>query len=168
MSEARDGTVEIGDDGIPVRRRPGEPAGPLGHSVSGDVTIKKRIQERAPIVAPPALSMQLSDGFRVVRCRLPVLHTPIFPDPSSRPRSGAWFCVAVGCASLGIVSTRFTDLAGMPPNTCWRHAARDGGDAVVRRETGDQTDQESRSVGHGAATSMTAMDITIHWTLPPA
>ena len=28
-------------------------------------------------------------------------------------------------------------------------------------ETGDQTDQESRSAGHGAATSLTAMDITI-------
>jgi hypothetical protein len=29
--------------------------------------------------------------------------------------------------------------------------ARDGGDAIVRGETGDQTDQESRSAGHGAA-----------------
>jgi hypothetical protein len=36
------------------------------------------------------------------------------------------------------------------------HAARDGGDAVVRGETGDQTDQESRSAGHRAATSLTA------------
>src|SRR6266540_5024001 len=40
--------------------------------------------------------------------------------------------------------------------------ARDGGDAVVRGETGDQTGQESRSAGHRAAASMTAMDITIH------
>jgi AraC-like DNA-binding protein len=64
--------------------------------------------------------------------------------------------VAVGCASLGIFSTRFTDLVGVPPSTCRRHAARHGGDAVVRRETGDQTDQESRSAGHGAATSMTS------------
>jgi hypothetical protein len=35
---------------------------------------------------------------------------------------------------------------------------RDGGDAVVRGETGDQTGQESRSVGHRAAASMTAME----------
>ncbi len=85
MSKARDGTVQISDDGIPVRRRPGEPTGPLGHPVSDDVTIKKRIQERAPIVASPAFSMQLSDGFSIVRCRLPILHTPIFPDPASPP-----------------------------------------------------------------------------------
>ena len=36
-----------------------------------------------------------------------------------------------------------------------------------RGETGDQTDQESRSAGHRAATSLTAMDITIHSTFPP-
>jgi len=34
--------------------------------------------------------------------------------------------------------------------------ARDGGDAVLRGETGDQTDQESRSAGPRAARSMTA------------
>ena len=45
--------------------------------------------------------------------------------------------------------------------------ARDGGDPVVRRETGDQTDQESRSAAHGATTSLTAMNITIHQTLLP-
>src|SRR5215467_4486880 len=45
--------------------------------------------------------------------------------------------------------------------------ARDGGDAVVRGETGDQTGQESRSAGHGAATSLTAMDITIHASFLP-
>jgi hypothetical protein len=39
--------------------------------------------------------------------------------------------------------------------------ARDGGDAAVRGKTGDQTGQESRSAGHRAAASMTAMDITI-------
>ncbi len=45
--------------------------------------------------------------------------------------------------------------------------ARDGGDAVVRGETGDQTDQESRSAGHRAAPSVTAMDITIHASFLP-
>ncbi len=32
----------------------------------------------------------------------------------------------------------------------------------MRGETGDQTDQESRSAAHRAAVSVTAMDITIH------
>src|ERR1019366_5147035 len=45
--------------------------------------------------------------------------------------------------------------------------ARDGGDAVVRGEAGDQTDQESRSAGHRAAARVTAMDITIHASLLP-
>src|SRR4029453_2806866 len=48
-----------------------------------------------------------------------------------------------------------------------RGAARDGGDAAVRRETGDQTGQESRSASHRGAPSMTAMDITIHASLLP-
>jgi hypothetical protein len=34
----------------------------------------------------------------------------------------------------------------------------------VRRGTGGQTDQESRSAGHGAATSLTVMDVTTHWS----
>src|SRR3989442_3434794 len=44
---------------------------------------------------------------------------------------------------------------------------RDGGDAAVRGETGDQTDQESRSADDRAATSITAMDLTIHATFLP-
>ena len=40
-------------------------------------------------------------------------------------------------------------------------SSRGVGDAVARVETGDQTDQESRSAGHGAAASVTVMDITI-------
>jgi transcriptional regulator GlxA family with amidase domain len=32
-------------------------------------------------------------------------------------------CFAVGCASLGTFSTRFTELVGMPPSTYRRHAA---------------------------------------------
>ena len=58
---------------------------------------------------------------------------------------------------------RFTD-------ECWwreRRGARNGGHAVVCGETGDQTDQESRSAGHRAAPSMTAMDIAIHMTFLP-
>jgi catechol 2,3-dioxygenase-like lactoylglutathione lyase family enzyme len=37
----------------------------------------------------------------------------------------------------------------------------------VRGETGDQTDQESRSEAHRAAASLTVMDITIHATFLP-
>src|SRR2546428_181458 len=44
---------------------------------------------------------------------------------------------------------------------------RDGGDAAARGETGDPTDQESRNAGQRAATSMTAMDLTIHATFLP-
>jgi catechol 2,3-dioxygenase-like lactoylglutathione lyase family enzyme len=46
-------------------------------------------------------------------------------------------------------------------------APRDGGDAVVRGQAGDQTDQESRSEGHSAPRSLTAMDITIHASFLP-
>ena len=46
-------------------------------------------------------------------------------------------------------------------------APRDGGDAVACSETGDQADQESRSAGHRAAASLTAMDLTIHATFLP-
>ncbi len=45
--------------------------------------------------------------------------------------------------------------------------ARDRGDAAVRGETGDQTDQESRSAGSRSRNSLTAMDITIHATFLP-
>jgi hypothetical protein len=44
---------------------------------------------------------------------------------------------AVGCSSLGTFSSCFSELGG----------ARDGGDAVLRGEAGDRTDQESRSEG---------------------
>jgi hypothetical protein len=34
-------------------------------------------------------------------------------------------CFAVGCASLGTFSTRFTELVGMPPSAYRREAARE-------------------------------------------
>jgi AraC-like DNA-binding protein len=59
-------------------------------------------------------------------------------------------CFAVGCSSLSTFSTRFTDLVGMPPQHLpAARGKRDGGDAAVRGETGDQTDQESRSAVTG-------------------
>ena len=77
-------------------------------------------------------------------------------------------CFAVGCSSLGTFSTRFTELVGVPPSTYRQRAARaTAGDAVVRGETGDQTDQESRSAGRRAAPSVTAMDISIHASFLP-
>ena len=57
-------------------------------------------------------------------------------------------CFEVGCSSLGTFSSRFTELVGVAPSAYRRDATRaDGGDAVVRVETGDQTGQESRSAG---------------------
>src|SRR4029450_13585419 len=53
------------------------------------------------------------------------------------------------------------------PHLPARGGGRDGGDAAVRSETGHETGQESRSAGHGALPSMTAMDITIYQTLLP-
>src|SRR4029453_15986941 len=45
--------------------------------------------------------------------------------------------------------------------------AREGGAAALRGETGDPTDQESRRPGHRAASSVTAMDLTIHTSFLP-
>src|SRR5215216_4330764 len=56
-------------------------------------------------------------------------------------------CFAVGCSSLGTFSTRFSELVGVPPSVYRRQGARDGGDALLRGETGYKTDQESRSAG---------------------
>ena len=72
-------------------------------------------------------------------------------------------CFEVGCSSLGTFSTRFSELVGVrPAPTGAMRCTRHGWDAAVRGETGDQTGQESRSPDPRAATSMTAMDITIH------
>ena len=76
-------------------------------------------------------------------------------------------CFAVGCASLGTFSTRFTELVGMPPSVYRGDRERDGGDTVVHGETSDQTDQESRSAGLRAALSVIDMDITIHSSFLP-
>ena len=85
----------------------------------------------------------------------------------------------IGAELVGrLVAAQFPRLAGLPIRAVQRRAAggetdlapngtiraRGGADAVVRRGTGDQTDQESRSGGHGAATSLTVMDVTIHWS----
>jgi 8-oxo-dGTP diphosphatase len=58
-------------------------------------------------------------------------------------------CFAVGCSSLGTISGRFTELVGVAQRLSVPGGARDGGDAVVRGETGDHTGQESRSEGTG-------------------
>ena len=57
-------------------------------------------------------------------------------------------CFEVGCSSLGTFSTRFSELVGMPPSAYRQdRGAGDRRDGAVRRQTGDQTDQESRSAG---------------------
>jgi AraC-like DNA-binding protein len=76
-------------------------------------------------------------------------------------------CFAVGCASLGTFSSRFTDGRCAAQHLPARRGARDRGDAVVRGETGDQSDQESRSLVTRAAASVAVMDITMHWTFLP-
>jgi hypothetical protein len=43
-----------------------------------------------------------------------------------------------------------------------RRGEHNGRHTVMRRETGHQTDQESRSAAHRPAISLTATDITIH------
>ena len=77
-------------------------------------------------------------------------------------------CFAVGCSSLGTFSTRFTELVGVPPSVYRRAGlAPEGGDAAVRVEAGDQTDQESRSARPRAAPSLSAMNLTIHSSFLP-
>ncbi|MET9856934.1 helix-turn-helix transcriptional regulator [Streptomyces sp. NPDC006450] len=45
-------------------------------------------------------------------------------------------CFAVGCASLGTFTTRFTELVGMPPGAFRRQAAAADGDADAAHEAG--------------------------------
>jgi AraC-like DNA-binding protein len=58
-------------------------------------------------------------------------------------------CFAVGCSLPGtfraVASPNWS--VCRPAPTGATRGVRDGGDAVVRGETGDQTDQESRSAG---------------------
>ncbi len=55
-------------------------------------------------------------------------------------------CFAVGCSSLGTFSSRFADLVSMSPSTYRRQRGqRESRDPVVRVQTSDETDQESRS-----------------------
>ncbi|NMO36664.1 helix-turn-helix transcriptional regulator [Streptomyces sp. GMY01] len=54
-------------------------------------------------------------------------------------------CFAVGCASLGTFTTRFTELVGMPPGAFRRQAAQAAGD----------TDAEAAGPGRGAAVAIT-------------
>ena len=72
-----------------------------------------------------------------------------------------------GCGTTARCPARWAGGADIEAHLPAPRGARDGGDAVVRGETGDQTDQESRSAGHRAAPSVTAMDITIHATFLP-
>jgi len=99
MSEARDAAVEVRDESVPVWRGPREPAGPLGHPVSYDVAVEIRIQVRAPVVPPPAVSMQAGDRRRIARCRLAVPHIPMLPAiaPGHDQSGGAGFKRPGGC-----------------------------------------------------------------------
>jgi len=76
-------------------------------------------------------------------------------------------CFAVGCASLGTFSTRFTELVGVPHSAYRRHAARAtaGMPPYVANRRLDRSGIEKRR--SRAATSLTAMDISIHFTFLP-
>ena len=84
-------------------------------------------------------------------------------------------CFAVGCQSLGTFSTRFTELVGVPPSVYREREAAATRTAVSakRRQCGHRNrstrpiGQESRSPVAGAATSVSAMDITIHTSFLP-
>ena len=57
-------------------------------------------------------------------------------------------CFAVGCASLGTFSTRFTELVGMPPSVYRREAARGTAGippCVARQVTRPVRNREARS-----------------------
>ncbi|MFF9315125.1 helix-turn-helix transcriptional regulator [Streptomyces sp. NPDC014748] len=56
-------------------------------------------------------------------------------------------CFAVGCASLGTFTTRFTELVGMPPGAFRRQAAQAAGDT--------DTDTDTEDPGRGAAVAIT-------------
>jgi hypothetical protein len=80
-------------------------------------------------------------------------------------------CAGSGARAGDLTSAgRFPDRAPTRRCTYAPRGARDGGDAVVRGETGDQTDQESRSAGHRAASRITAMDLmtspVAYWHVP--
>ena len=76
-------------------------------------------------------------------------------------------CFAVGCASLGTFSTRFTELAGMPPSTYRSQAARATAGmppCVAKQVTRPVRNREAPVT---AAASLTGMDITIHASFLP-
>jgi len=75
------------------------------------------------------------------------MHSP-GPTPISVP---GWDRRSSGIIlTLGTFSSRFSELRRAPPGADRRQAgARDGGDALVRGQTGEQTDQETRGEGTG-------------------
>ena len=77
-------------------------------------------------------------------------------------------CFAVGCASLGTFSTRFTELAGMPPSTYRSEAARAtaGMPPCVAKQVTRPVRNREALVSRAAASVM-SMDITIHASYLP-
>ena len=77
-------------------------------------------------------------------------------------------CFEVGCSSLGTFSTRFTELVGMSPERLPpRRRRRRRRAALLPRQTGDETGQESRSASRRAGPKVVAMDIKIHTAYLP-
>jgi hypothetical protein len=89
------------------------------------------------------------------------------PSTAARTRPPRWTmaCLSYLVASRLLVAGHLQHSVHRTGRCAAQHLAAprgagDGGDAVVCGEPGDQTGQESRSAGHGAAASVTVMDIT--------
>ncbi len=77
-------------------------------------------------------------------------------------------CFEVGCSSLGTFSTRFTELVGVPPSVYRRQSAPATAEmppCVAKQVTRPVRNREATH--RGTATSVTAMDITIHSSFLP-
>jgi hypothetical protein len=82
-------------------------------------------------------------------------------------RSVTETCFPVGWASVGGLSSRISELVGMPRRLSAPGGAGDGGEVVVRGEPGDQIRSGIEKRRPRTAANVTAMDITIHASFLP-
>jgi hypothetical protein len=76
VGEADNGIVTVGDDRALTRLLPREPIGPHRQPVGDHVAVEEGVGVRAPVVASPALGVQLSNGVDVSGRRRSVAHCP--------------------------------------------------------------------------------------------
>ena len=145
-------------DGIDLQVAPGEIYGFLGPNGAGKTTTVRMLCTLLPPTAGSArvAGVDVLGDPAEVRRRIGVALQEIGLDPVQTGRELLEL--------LGLV-----EAAERRTKTCSGGMKRrlDLASAVVRGETGDPTDQESRSAGHRAAARVTAMNITIHSTFLP-